>query len=50
LNTTTFEYDHFTQGRFRHGTRFVRWRLDKAPAQCTLEQVGKEGGSALRML
>lgn len=32
-------YDHFTDGRFRHGTRFLRWRLDKAPRQCTLEQI-----------
>lgn len=32
-------YDHFTQGRFRHGTRFVRWRPDKAPRQCTFEQL-----------
>jgi ATP-dependent DNA ligase len=32
-------YDHFTGGRFRHGTRLVRWRPDKAPAQCTLDQV-----------
>jgi len=28
-------YDHFSGGRFRHGTRFLRWRPDKAPAQCT---------------
>lgn len=33
------EYDHFTGGRFRHGTRFVRWRPDKAPRQCTMDQV-----------
>ncbi len=26
-------------GRFRHGTRFLRWRPDKAPRQCTLDQV-----------
>jgi ATP-dependent DNA ligase len=32
-------YDHFTDGRFRHGTRFLRWRPDKAPQQCTLEQI-----------
>jgi ATP-dependent DNA ligase len=32
-------YDHFSQGRFRHGTKFVRWRPDKAPQQCTMEQV-----------
>jgi ATP-dependent DNA ligase len=44
------EYDHFTQGRFRHGTRFLRWRPDKAPRQCTLEQVEKEARSAIRLL
>lgn len=43
-------YDHFTQGRFRHGTRFVRWRPDKAPEQCTLAQVEQESGNALGML
>jgi ATP-dependent DNA ligase len=35
-------YDHVTGGRFRHGTRFLRWRPDKAPAQCTFEQVEAE--------
>jgi ATP-dependent DNA ligase len=39
------EYDHFSGGRFRHGTRFVRWRPDKAPKQCTFEQVHSVGGS-----
>ena len=33
------EYDHFTGGRFRHGTKFLRWRPDKAPAQCRMSQV-----------
>ena len=33
------EYDHVSNGRFRHGTRFVRWRPDKAPRQCTMEQL-----------
>ncbi|HEV8140585.1 MAG TPA: ATP-dependent DNA ligase [Pyrinomonadaceae bacterium] len=33
------QYDHFTGGRFRHGTKFLRWRPDKKPAQCTFEQV-----------
>ncbi len=28
-------YDHFTGGRFRHGTAIQRWRLDKKPSQCT---------------
>jgi ATP-dependent DNA ligase len=36
-------YDHFTGSRFRHGTRFMRWRPDKAPRQCTLTQVEAEG-------
>jgi len=33
------QYDHFTGGRFRHGTKFLRWRPDKKPAQCGMEQV-----------
>jgi len=33
------EYDHVSNERFRHGTRFVRWRPDKAPRQCTMEQL-----------
>jgi len=33
------QYDHFTGGRFRHGTKFLRWRLDKKPKQCTFEQL-----------
>jgi ATP-dependent DNA ligase len=33
------QYDHFTGGRFRHGTRFLRWRPDKKPSQCKLDQV-----------
>jgi ATP-dependent DNA ligase len=32
-------YDHVTGGRFRHGTKLVRWRPDKAPSQCTMEQL-----------
>lgn len=32
-------YDHITGNRFRHGTGLVRWRPDKAPTQCTLEQL-----------
>jgi ATP-dependent DNA ligase len=32
-------YDHLQGGwRFRHGARFVRWRADKAPADCTYDQ------------
>ena len=32
-------YDHVTGDRFRHGTKFLRWRPDKAPRQCTKEQL-----------
>jgi ATP-dependent DNA ligase len=44
------QYDHFTNGRFRHGTRFLRWRPDKAPRQCTMEQVAREERSALVLI
>lgn len=33
-------YDQVTGRRFRHGTRLVRWRPDKAPRQCGFEQIG----------
>lgn len=39
-------YDHFSQGRFRHGTKFLRWRPEKAPRQCTFEQVRPARGKA----
>lgn len=32
-------YDHFSGGRFRHGTKFLRWRPDKAPRLCTYAQI-----------
>jgi ATP-dependent DNA ligase len=44
------QYDHFSGGRFRHGTRFLRWRPDKAPQQCTLAQVMLESVSTLHLL
>ena len=43
------QFDHFTGGRFRHGTKFLRWRPDKSPRACTVEQV-KENRSALGLL
>lgn len=43
-------YDHFSGGRFRHGTKFMRWRPDKAPAQCLIEQVARESRSSLKLL
>jgi ATP-dependent DNA ligase len=33
------QYDHFSGGRFRHGTKLLRWRPDKPPKQCTMDQV-----------
>jgi ATP-dependent DNA ligase len=44
------QYDHFTGGRFRHGTRLLRWRPDKLPQQCTMDQVKKGGAGALKLL
>ena len=38
-NVVEVSYDHFTGGRFRHGTSVVRWRTDKRPDQCTMEQL-----------
>ena len=32
-------FDHVSGGRFRHGTRFVRWRPDKTPRQCRMDQI-----------
>jgi ATP-dependent DNA ligase len=35
-------YDHVTGDRFRHGTKFLRWRPDKSPKQCTFDQLQRE--------
>src|SRR5579883_966281 len=43
-------YDHFTGGRFRHGTRLVRWRPDKAPEQCHIDQVSRKSKGAIALL
>ena len=43
-------YDHFTGARFRHGTKIVRWRKDKAPRQCLLDQVEHREGKSLALL
>jgi len=32
-------FDHVTARRFRHATRLLRWRADKAPRQCTMDQL-----------
>jgi ATP-dependent DNA ligase len=43
-------YDHFTGGRFRHGTKLLRWRPDKSPRQCTMDQVAHREGKSLALL
>lgn len=43
-------YDHFTGGRFRHGTKIVRWRKEKTPQQCKLDQVEGREGKSLALL
>jgi ATP-dependent DNA ligase len=32
-------FDHVTDNRFRHGTKLVRFRPDKLPRQCTMDQL-----------
>ncbi|KQV21647.1 ATP-dependent DNA ligase [Rhizobium sp. Root1203] len=32
-------FDHVTGQRFRHGTKFLRWRPDKRPTQCDFRQI-----------
>jgi ATP-dependent DNA ligase len=44
------QFDHFTGGRFRHGTRFLRWRPEKAARECTMKQVKRENKSAMGLL
>lgn len=39
-------YDQLTGERFRHATRFERWRPDKDPQQCTLDQLERPEGPA----
>lgn len=32
-------FDHITGDRIRHGTKLLRWREDKAPAECSMDQL-----------
>ena len=32
-------YDHASNGRIRHGAKIMRWREDKPPRECTLDQL-----------
>jgi ATP-dependent DNA ligase len=33
-------FDHVSGGRLRHGARLIRFRPDKAPEQCRMDQIG----------
>ena len=33
------KYDHLQGDRFRHGTTFLHWRIDRSPATCTYAQL-----------
>jgi ATP-dependent DNA ligase len=43
-------YDHFSGERFRHGTSILRWRPDKAPRQCTFEQLKQKTADPMKLL
>jgi ATP-dependent DNA ligase len=43
-------YDHFSGHRFRHGTKLMRWRPDKSPEQCTLDQVKQTKADLMKLL
>jgi ATP-dependent DNA ligase len=32
-------FDHVSAGRIRHGARILRWREDKDPSACTIDQL-----------
>jgi ATP-dependent DNA ligase len=32
-------FDHTSGGRIRHGTKILRWREDKTPRECLLDQM-----------
>ena len=40
-------YDHAAGGKFRHGTTFARWRPDKSPEACTVDQLQSEASPAV---
>jgi ATP-dependent DNA ligase len=43
-------YDHFSGDRFRHGTSILRWRPDKAPKQCTFDQLRQKAADPMKLL
>ena len=43
-------YDHISGDRFRHGTTILRWRPDKAPKQCTFDQLKQKAADPMKLL
>ena len=43
-------YDHFSGQRLRHGTKLLRWRPDKSPRQCTMDQVTQKRANLAKLL
>jgi ATP-dependent DNA ligase len=43
-------YDHLQGDRFRHGTTFKRWRLDKQPADCRYDQLEETAAYELGLI
>lgn len=43
-------WDHYTNGRFRHGTKLIRWRPDKSPKQCKMDQVNLPGAGNFTLI
>jgi ATP-dependent DNA ligase len=39
VHVVEVSYDHVSGGRFRHGTKILRWRPDKKPSQCRMDQL-----------
>ncbi len=44
------QFDHANSERFRHGATFLRWRPDKAPRQCTMDQLAATGQKFAKLL
>src|SRR5580704_6718487 len=43
-------FDHVSSSRFRHCTKLLRWRPDKAPKQCTMDQLAQRQSDLLQLL
>jgi ATP-dependent DNA ligase len=43
-------FDHVSSMRFRHGTKFLRWRPDKTPKQCTMDQLTQKQSDLWQLL